>query len=81
VNKMATIIRWKRERLGLEGQELARMICVGKSCVSRWENGHRDVPCEMVPALARILGPEILNQRMAECPVLRAAQGQKKKAA
>jgi len=68
--KTGEYVRYIRERRGYESQQVARMLHLSPSCISRWESGERMIPCEVLPELARCLGcPDLLEKRLQECPV------------
>lgn len=49
-------IRNIRKRKGLTQEELGRLLGVGKSAVSRWESGERDVTLGTIRSIASALG-------------------------
>lgn len=55
MNSLQQIIRDKRIKVGA----IAKSLQVNKGTVSRWQNGHREIPLRYVRPLARILGVSI----------------------
>ncbi len=53
------IIKEQRKRFGLTQEQLAQMLDVTKSTVSRWEKGIRSPSLEMFDRIMRMTGAEI----------------------
>ncbi len=51
-----TNIKKLREKSGLSQIELSKLLNVGQSAVSMWENGTNVPKTEMLPKLAKIFG-------------------------
>lgn len=70
IESIGAFVKHQRLHLGIEQQQFAGRICVSQSCLSRWENGSRQIPCEAIPEIAKRLGcPELIELKLQECPL------------
>lgn len=69
VKAFAAALREIRKRMGLTQEDLARLVGVERSTVTKWESGQNEPPLPMLAKLADVLGvpaDELLGRRVSQ---------------
>ena len=73
---IAQKVRRLRQKRGLLQCQLAAMVGIDQTTLSRYECGRYPIPDDMLAALSRALGsPELAEYRCQECPVFECRGG------